>query len=150
MEKGYERVYAFTGGIPEWQKYNYPMDVNKEWRKIKVKKLRPDKLEQLLQTQNNLYILDVRPLNFKRNKSFIVNSFFCPLVYLIERYHEIPKDREIIITDWAMKQSPTAAKFLETKGYKIVGVLKGGIERWQVEGKVTEERVIPKTVPPLQ
>lgn len=125
------------------------MDVNESWRKIKVKKFAPDSLSQLLNDGVNYYLLDVRPLNFKRNKSFIEGSYFCPLVHLSDRYTEIPKDREIIITDWAMKQSPTAAKFLITKGYKIKGVLKGGIERWQIEDKPTHERTIPRIVPPL-
>lgn len=65
---------------------------------------------------------------------------FSPLVYLADRYTEIPKDRKIVITDWAMKQSSVASKFLTVKGYTIVGVLKGGIERWKSENLPVEER----------
>jgi len=126
------------------------MSINESWRKIKVNKLTPTKLAALLDSQDSFYVLDVRPLNFKKNRSFIKDSYFCPLVYLADRFQEIPKDQEIIITDWAMKQSPTVAKFLTSKGYNIKGVLKGGIERWQFEQKPTEERKIPKKLPPLQ
>ena len=108
------------------------MTFNEKWQKIRIKRLSPDDLASLLKKEN-LYILDVRPMNFKRNSSFVGGSHLCPLVYLKDKYHEIPKDRPIVITDWAMKQSPVAAKFLTIKGYPIVGVLKGGLERWETE-----------------
>jgi len=90
--------------------------------------------------KEDFYILDVRPLNFKKNASFIKGTFLCPLVYLADRYKEIPKERRIIITDWAMKQSPTVAKFLTMKGNTIAPVLKGGIERRQLEKFPVEHR----------
>jgi rhodanese-related sulfurtransferase len=132
-------VYTFIGGIPEWRKFNYPMTINEEWQKILVRRFTPGDLASLLEKENH-YILDVRPLNFRRNSSFIKGSHLCPLVYLEDKYHEIPKDRPIIITDWAMKQSPVATKFLTIKGYPIVGVLKGGLERWESEHLAIEKR----------
>ena len=115
------------------------MTFNEEWQKIRVKRFTPGDLASLME-EENLYILDVRPLNFKRNSSFVKGSHLCPLVYLEDKYHEIPKDQPIIITDWAMKQSPVAAKFLTVKGYSIVGVLKGGLERWESEHLPVEKR----------
>jgi len=99
--------------------------------------------------EKDFYILDVRPLDFKLNSSFIKGSFLCPLVYLADRYKEIPKDRQIVVTDWAMKQSPTAAKYLAIKGYPISGVLKGGIERWESEKLPVEQREATKKLLPL-
>ena len=99
--------------------------------------------------KENIYILDVRPLNFKRDKSFIKGSKLCPLVHLIDRYTQLPKDRKIMITDWAMKQSPTAAKFLIEKGYTVLGVLKGGLERWKADNFPVEERELVKGIGPL-
>ena len=64
----------------------------------------------------------------------------CPLVHLGERYPALPADRTLIISDWAMKQSPAAAKFLTRKGYKVAGVLRGGMERWQAERLPVEQR----------
>jgi rhodanese-related sulfurtransferase len=137
--KGYKKVFAFIGGIPEWRRYNYPMTIDKDWQNIKVKKFSPIKLIQLLEKEN-IYLLDVRPLNFKRDSTFIAGASFCPLVFLNKRYTQIPKDKKIITTDWAMKQSTTAARFLKQKGYNVLGTLKGGLERWKQENHPVEIR----------
>ena len=116
------------------------MTVDKEWQKIKVNKIPPQQLKDLLEKED-VYILDVRPLDFRINTSFIKGSLHCPLVYLADRYREIPKDRQIVVTDYAMKQSPVVAKFLSQKGYSVVGALKGGVERWDSENLPLEHRV---------
>ena len=116
------------------------MTVNKEWQKVKVNKIAPQKFKRLLERED-FYILDVRPLDFRLNTSFIEGAVHCPLVYLADRYTEIPKNRRLLITDYAMKQSPVVAKFLTIKGYPIVGVLKGGLERWNSENLPIEQRV---------
>lgn len=115
------------------------MVINPTWQRIKVKKIPPKDLAKLI-NRENFFILDVRPLNFKENTSFIKGSVLCPLVCLENGYHEIPKGQSIIITDWAMKQSPVAAKFLIAKGYAVVGILKGGIERWESDKFPVETR----------
>ena len=119
--------------------FNYPMSTNHNWQKIKVKKFSPQKFAALLSTKS-LFVLDVRPLNFKNNTSFIKGSVLCPLVFLADHHEEIPRDRQIVIADWAMKQSPVAAKYLIAKGYSVLGVLKGGIERWESEKFPVEKR----------
>jgi len=124
------------------------MVINKEWQKIKIKKIRPKEFDRLLK-EKDFYILDVRPLDFKLNSSFIKGSFLCPLVFLADRYKEIPKGQQIVVTDWAMKQSPIAAKYLSIKGYPISGVLKGGIERWESEKFPVEQREATKKLLPL-
>jgi len=124
------------------------MFINKAWQKIKIKKIRPKEFARLLK-EKDFYILDVRPLDFKLNSSFIKGSFLCPLVFLADRYKEIPKGRQIMVTDWAMKQSPIAAKYLSIKGYPISGVLKGGIERWESEKFPVEQREATKKLLPL-
>lgn len=139
MKKGYGNVFSFVGGIPEWRKFNYPMFVSKEYQKIRVKKIAPAKFEKLME-EKSPYILDVRPLKFERDTSFIPGARHCPLVYLADRYEEIPKDREIVLADWAMKQSVTAAKFLIIKGFSVTGVLKGGMERWKAADHPVEHR----------
>jgi rhodanese-related sulfurtransferase len=108
------------------------MAINEEWQAMEVAKIAPEELQALLKSQNPK-ILDVRPLDYDRDKNFIAGSEHCPLVHLSARYLTIEKDRPLVITDWAMKQSPMAAKFLISKGYTVAGVLKGGIERWEAE-----------------
>ncbi len=124
------------------------MTVNKEWQKIKVNKIAPQEFKRLSEKEN-YYILDVTPKDTKLNASFIKGAVHCPLVYLADRYREIPKNRMLMITDWAMKQSPVAAKFLTIKGYSIVGVLKGGSERWNSEHFPVELRAPSQEIAPL-
>ena len=116
------------------------MTVNEEYTKIKVVKLSPKKIASLIKSQN-LLIIDVRPKNFKTNNSFIKGAIHVPLLNFVDKIALIPKEKEIIITDWAMKQSPIATKYLLTRGYNILGVLKGGIERWIAEDFLLEKRI---------
>jgi rhodanese-related sulfurtransferase len=139
VKHGYTKVYSFNGGIPEWRKFNYPMVIDPAWQVIKVKKLSPAAFKSMMD-DNAVYILDVRPLNFKRDRSFIPGAHHCPLVFLEERYRTLPLDQDLLLTDWAMRQSPVAAKFLIINGYRVKGVLKGGMERWKSESHPFEER----------
>ena len=128
--------------------FNYPMVINPTWQKIKVKKIPPKDLRKRMDSED-FFILDVRPLNSVEDAPFIKGSVRCPLVYLAERYHEIPKGQAIVITDWAMKQSPVAAKFLIAKGYHVTGVLKGGVERWESDKLPVDIRKLPKKLVPV-
>lgn len=139
-------MYAFIGGMPEWHQFNYPVTENKRWQEIHVAKIPPKEVSEKLSDQT-IYLLDVRPVDFTLDNAFLRGSFHCPLVYLEESCAKIPKERKIIITDWTMKQSPSAAKFLTEKGYIIVGVLKGGVERWKAENFPVEERVDTSSLP---
>lgn len=112
-------------------------------------KLTPKEVETMVK-KGGYYILDVRPLDFERDRSFIPGARLCPLVYLEERYGDIPKESPILITDWAMKQSPSAAKFLLNKGYSVVGVLQGGMERWKSENLPFEDREPKGDIDPLK
>ena len=133
-------MYRFTGGIPEWRYFNYPMVTNETWRQIKVKKLSPNTVSTLLKEKNTM-VLDVRPLEFARDPAFIAGAVHCPLVYLSEYYEEIPKQCKLILTDWAMISATNAAKFLLAKGYMVIGVLKGGLERWTAENRPVDVRI---------
>ncbi len=56
----------------------------------------------------------------------------------------------LIVSDWAMRQSPLAAQYLMANGFgSVIGVVKGGIERWVQEELSTEKRqVIAEQVKP--
>lgn len=124
------------------------MTIDKDWQAVNVKRISPKKLKKMLEAEG-IYVLDVRPLNFKKNTSFIKGSYLLPLLFLEDRYKEIPKERPIVLTDWAMKQSPVAAKFLTTKGYNVLGVLRGGLERWEADHLPVEQREPTMEVGPL-
>ena len=119
--------------------------MNTSWSKIKVNKISPVSFA-LLAAAGKYFILDVRPLEFSRNNSFIKESVHCPLVYLDKYYKEIPKNCELILADWAMISATNAAKFLISKGYRVKGVLKGGIERWITEKRPVDAR-LPESTP---
>lgn len=137
------------GGIPEWRFYNYPMHINHEWQAIKVEMLPPEEFQKAALLNENIVIVDTRPLEFEGGRLFFKGALHLPLIFLEERYQEIPKGKKVLLTDWAMKQSPMAAKFLLQKGYQVAAVLKGGIERYEKEilaHDLLEERT-PPTVP---
>lgn len=134
---GYQHVFWFRGGIPEWRRFNYPLEEDEALKEIPVTKLSPAEVQRLLQQDAEILLLDVRPLWWQAIPRAIANSQFMPLVELQHRYLHLPKDRQIILVDGYMKQSPSAAKFLLTKGYPITGVLKGGVGRWENEGYPT-------------
>lgn len=125
------------------------MTLGKEWQKIKVNMISPEKFAKILSEDKNIFILDVRSLdrqtltgggrpftfdNTTLSGNYIDGVKHCPLVSLEDNFHLIPKDRDIIISDWIMKQSTIAAKYLTSKGYNVIGILKGGTARWQAEG----------------
>jgi len=115
------------------------MVINEDSMKMRIKKIKPKKIVKLMKSKD-IFILDVRPKDFKRDSSFIIGSVHCPLLDLTERYQEFPKDKDIVITDWAMRQSTLAAKYLKKEGFKVIGVLKGGIERWKHDNYPVENR----------
>jgi rhodanese-related sulfurtransferase len=133
LELGYKDVYWFEGGIPEWYRFKYPMNINNKLKSIVVKKLSPDKITNYLK-EESVTVLDVKPEWWDYNKGSIKGSLHIPLVKLQHNYTQIPRDKTLIIIDGLMRQSPTAARFLISKGYKVLGVLKGGITRWEKEG----------------
>jgi rhodanese-related sulfurtransferase len=133
LEMGYRKAFWFQGGIPEWRRFNYPMDEDRALMGIEVRKLSPLRLQDILAV-DSVYVLDVRPLWWAETDAVIVGSHFIPLVELDVRYRELPKERDIVIIDGAMMQSPSAARYLIAKGYSVLGVLKGGILRWEHEG----------------
>jgi rhodanese-related sulfurtransferase len=131
---GYSSVFSFNGGIPEWRKFRYPITIDKNFAKTKISFLNPEQLLATLNTEKNLYIVDCRPLKMKEFNVFISGAKHHPLMSLHNEYLSIPKDKKIIITDTYMRQAPVAAKFLTIKGFKVIGVLKGGVSRWVKEG----------------
>jgi rhodanese-related sulfurtransferase len=136
---GYENVFWFHGGIPEWRRFNYPMAGNEDLHNIPVPKLSPPRVQEIL-AEASPFVLDVRPLWWDASRAVLPRSHFIPLVELDRRYRELPRDREIVIVDGAMMQAPSAARFLIAKGYSVLGVLKGGILRWEYEGLPAEYR----------
>jgi len=130
INMGYTRVHWFQGGIPEWRRYDYPMYIDKEMNRINVKKLRVNKVSELIDNKN-AFVLDVRPLALDGTQSYIFDSLHIPLLHVQDNLAFIPSDRPIIVVDAFMKQSISAAKFLTKHGYRVAGVLRGGMNKWK-------------------
>lgn len=139
INQGYENVYWFRGGIPEWRKYGYPLTTNNALMQQSVKKLSPAKFRQQLKTPQ-VFILDTRPFWWDTHLGYVQHSISIPLVVLHTQLDLIPRDRPILLTDGFMKQSVSAAKYLQSKGYQVLGVLKGGMSRWEDEHLPTVSR----------
>ncbi|MBI4370586.1 MAG: hypothetical protein HY547_10210 [Elusimicrobia bacterium] len=83
--------------------------------------------------------LDVRE-DWERDTAKIEGSAWIPLAELEERYQEISPNEEIIIYCHGGVRSLKAVRFLETKGYKNLKSLSGGIEAWSLEADPSVSR----------
>lgn len=136
VKMGYSRVYWFRGGILEWRKFQYGMEVDKSFRNIKIDRLSPEEFRK--QALREVLILDVRPKWWRQSKEksgvVVGTDMMIPLLRLDKNLHQIPRNQPVLVVDRLMRQAPHAAKYLKLKGFNIVGVLKGGTKRWVKEG----------------
>lgn len=85
--------------------------------------------------QDGAILVDVREQNEVNTLSFDVkNSLHIPLSQLEERFHEIPKDKSIVMVCRSGARSLKAANYLANNGYENIQNLKGGITQWKAEG----------------
>lgn len=54
-----------------------------------------------------------------------------PLSQFLQRYTEIPRDREVLLVCHSGNRSQQAAMFLRRQGYERVGNVTGGMEAWE-------------------
>ena len=86
-------------------------------------------LKRKMDAKEDFFLLDVRePNEYKIGK--IPGSTLIPLGEVVQRVHEIPRDREIIVHCKMGARSAKAAAFLRQQGYTRVKNLKGGILDW--------------------
>ena len=89
----------------------------------------PVELKRRLDAGDDLFILDVRePNEYQINR--IPGSTLIPLGELPRRYHELPRDREIVAQCKVGGRSARATEYLKTVGFKNVKNLRGGILEW--------------------
>jgi rhodanese-related sulfurtransferase len=61
-----------------------------------------------------------------------------PLSQFVQRYTEIPRDREVLLICHSGNRSQQAAMFLRRQGYERVGNVSGGMEAWEMAGLPVE------------
>jgi rhodanese-related sulfurtransferase len=77
----------------------------------------------------DILLLDVRE-PYERELAHIEPSLHIPMRNVPERLAEIPQEREVIVYCHGGARSAMVAGFLETRGYKRVVNLAGGIDAW--------------------
>jgi len=97
----------------------------------KTKSINVKDLEQLLKTNKDLYILDVR--NPSEVALASLGGFNIPLGQLHDRYSQVPSGKDIYCLCHHGVRSQMAQDFLLQNGYNNVINIEGGIDAWSLE-----------------
>lgn len=101
--------------------------------------LSPQDICKKLEKRENVFLLDVRPDSAWEhqlsNARFNAYGYFrgtkhIALANLVSKLDELPKNKEIIITDLTGSESAAAAKLLKQKGFDKIYTLLEGMDRW--------------------
>jgi adenylyltransferase/sulfurtransferase len=134
-EKGYSNVMTFSGGIPEWIKSGYALEMKDPLEKVDIPTVSVDELKGLL---NSVTILDIRAPSLYE-MGWLPGSVKIPLEKLSTEYETLSREKPLVVVDHAGKQVITAARFLKSKKYGDVKRLKGGLMAWSVKGLALEK-----------
>ena len=79
--------------------------------------------------------MDIRPEYETNYRVFDVhNVYWLPYSAYKEKFHEIPKEKPLIIADNVGLKGPEVARFLHDQGYPRVAYLGGGVVAWDHSG----------------
>ena len=146
---GYRKVKIYNGGIKDWKKSNYKLDVIEPLPKVKAEFLSSDDLlDKIKRTeagncldQNNkpiLTILDLRtehflnpdkPLSYVKSNCSTINSLFDELADAEVR-KQIPKEGLVVTITETGNRDKFAMQFLSKFGYTNVMGLQFGMRGW--------------------
>jgi phage shock protein E len=99
------------------------------------KNIGPNELNQKIKSGEDFLLLDVRTPQENAAQA-IDGSYLLPLQELGRRFHELPKDRLIVIYCRVGNRSAYACSFLSRMGYKVIN-LEGGIMLWNMTGNTS-------------
>jgi hydroxyacylglutathione hydrolase len=136
-QKGFKKIYYLTGGFLSWQSNRHPTvssgDPNSFTDQAKVNYINSDKLKNMTQTENNLYILDVRKKD-AYNQGHLQGAANIFLDDLEKKREKIPINKKIVVYDengfWAFQ----AAVRLFDMGIFNVYTLSDGFNAWTQKG----------------
>lgn len=136
VKLGYENVYAFRKGLPEWLAAGYPTTSIEKLPKVDVVKISTDALQGMISTGEDFVLLDVC-LQRDAEKFWIdsPNRLHVPFDELEARLGEIPNNKKVVVICLKGKRSPTAIRYLSAKGFKNLVSIDGGMQQWILEGK---------------
>ncbi len=92
----------------------------------------PQELDQILKTDTDVCIIDVRNLD-EIEKAAFPNAIHIPLPELIRNVAKIPQNKLVIILCHHGARSLQACYLLKDRGFDKVVSLRGGIELWSMK-----------------
>lgn len=108
---------------PQFQSFNIPG----------IQHISPrDAYEALL--SGEALLIDVREeLEVITSSVEVENSFWFPMSTIVERYHQIPADRAILVICTHGERSSKIVNLLKVQGFTSVYNIDGGIQAWENE-----------------
>jgi cysteine desulfurase len=97
-----------------------------------VAMISPGQLDENMLFNPDLYILDIRTWYDRKILKSLPNSHEGSLVFLKKYLAAIPKEKNIVLVCQAGLDSPVAAYYLRSKGFRKVGFLMGGLAAWRL------------------
>jgi rhodanese-related sulfurtransferase len=97
-----------------------------------VSMISPGQLDENMLFNPDLYILDIRTWYDRKILKSLPNSHEGSLVFLKKYLAAIPKEKNIVLVCQAGLDSPVAAYYLRSKGFRKVGFLMGGLAAWRL------------------
>ena len=98
-----------------------------------VKKLDPDQLSRLLESEKNIFFLDVREPKEIVESGSLKGYVNIPIGELEKRLSEVPKDKVIVTACSHAVRAGRAAELLVKNGYNVAGAC--AISEWKEKGK---------------
>jgi rhodanese-related sulfurtransferase len=132
---GYEKVYVFRGGLPEWIMAGYPTKSIEKLPDVKIPSITVQDLKGILDAKEDLVLLDIRIpddekklwIDCEKRRAVSFNE-------LPEKYSEIPKGKKLVILDKIGKRAAVASRYLAAKGFDNIVKVSGGMNQWAKSG----------------
>jgi rhodanese-related sulfurtransferase len=121
---------VFRDGIPAWENAGFPITSLLPSKNITIPEVNAAQLHNSL---DDYLIVDIRPES-TYSDGYLTGSRAMPLTYLKMLSVELPSDRKIMIVDYGGKRCNMAAKWLVSRGYSNISVLKGGLTEYANAG----------------
>jgi SulP family sulfate permease len=104
-----------------------------EVAQARVDEVPPRRLWQRLHEEEPPMVLDVREPREYRQGHIPAAQLF-PLPALLENHQQLPDNHQIVLVCRSGRRSTRAARYLLSRGYENVRVLRGGMLNWEAQG----------------
>ena len=103
----------------------------------RIAQVGPIELEELMKTENNILVVDVRTPYEYQYDGHIAGSRLLPLSVLMQRVDELPIDQPIVFVCRSGSRSHAACEQLNRLGHNNVQNFRGGMIAWKRAGLPT-------------